>query len=259
MDRSFPHPISILMPICNEVDVVDSLIAEWHNEVMQFLPPGSEMLFDDGDSKDGTLEKLDQLQQTHPYIRVMRSKREGFEPAARRLYQEARCPYVFFTDSDGQYVPSEFWKIVAGLKGFDICHGAKISRKDPMIRLVGSWVFNKIAMVMFATRIPDINSAFRLFPKRITDDLLPQVHCIPTLLNAELTLRSVQAGYTVNTVRVEHRARQFGVSRGLPPTRFAKDCWKAFKGLMRLRKELRAAPPRPAPGLVGAPADKSHS
>src|ERR1700683_1664765 len=139
MDRSFPHPISILMPICNEVDVLDSLIDEWHRDVMQYLPSGSEMLFDDGASTDGTLEKLDKFQQTHPYIRVLRSKKEGFAPAARRLYQEARCPYVFFTDSDGQYVPSEFWKIVEGLKGYDIAHGAKVSRKDPMIRLVGSF------------------------------------------------------------------------------------------------------------------------
>jgi glycosyltransferase involved in cell wall biosynthesis len=258
MDRSFPHPISILMPICNEQAVVVSLVEEWDQEVIQYLPSGSELVFDDGASTDGTLNTLDELQKKYPYIRVLRSKREGFAPAARRLYQEARCPYVFFTDSDGQYVPSEFWKVVEAQKGYDIGHGAKVGRKDPLIRVVGSAVFNRITIMLCGTHVPDINSAFRLFPKRIADELVPQVHCMPTLLNAELTLRCIHAGYTVNSVGVMHRPREHGVSRGLPPAKFLKECWRAFKGLLELRRELRASP-RAAGRLATAQGDKPRN
>ncbi|MBV8781039.1 MAG: glycosyltransferase family 2 protein, partial [Phycisphaerae bacterium] len=74
MIRVFPHSVSILMPICNESEVVESVVEEWDREVFRYLPAGSELLFDDGASTDGTLEKLDTLREKHPYIRVLRSK-----------------------------------------------------------------------------------------------------------------------------------------------------------------------------------------
>jgi len=80
------------------------------------------LIFDDGESNDGTLEKLEMLQEKYRYIRILYSKKEGFAAAARRLYQEARCPLVFFTDLDGQYVADEFWKAAALIEGCDMAH-----------------------------------------------------------------------------------------------------------------------------------------
>ena len=246
MTRTFAHPVSILMPICNEVAVVRQVVEEWANEVFQYLPSGSEMLFDDGASTDGTLETLDTLREKYPFIRVLRSRKEGFAAAARRLYDNARCDYVFFTDSDGQYVAAEFWKVVEALDGYDIAHGAKQNRQDPKLRLVASAVFNRITTLLYGVKIPDINSAFRLQRKSIVEQILPQTHCMPTLLNAELMLRSVHAGYTVKSVKVAHRAREHGESRGLPPATFFKECRRAYRGLLQLRRELRQDPQQSA-------------
>jgi len=238
VDRTLPGPVSILMPVCNEAEVIEQVIEEWANDVFRHLPPESELLFDEAASTDGTREILERLRQKYPYIRVMYNERkDGFAAAARRLYREAKCPFVFFTDSDGQYVPSEFWKLAPHAKRFPFVHGAKIGRQDPLYRRIASFVFNNIARVIFDTTYSDINSAFRLIERDTAVDLMGQCKHMPTLLNAEILLRAEFQGVPVKQVRVLHRARKSGVSKGLPPGSFFSECIKAYRGLFNLRDE----------------------
>lgn len=104
---------------------------------------------DDGASTDGTRDILARQAREYPFIRVIDSPRDGFAASARRLYQTARCPLVFFTDSDGQYAASEFWKLADFISQYDVVHGAKRDRQDPLLRRVFSAVFNRIASLLF--------------------------------------------------------------------------------------------------------------
>ncbi len=245
MNRILTQPVSVLMPVCNEVTVVEQVVEEWHASVFRSLPSGSELIFDDGESTDGTLEKLERLREKYRYIRILYSKKEGFAAAARRLYQEARCPLVFFTDSDGQYVADEFWKAAALIEGCDMAHGAKSNRQDPLYRKLASRCFNQAANAFFRTGLRDINSAFRLLSKAMVDDLLPRIHCMPTLFNAEMLLRAHGQGYVIRQVDVAHRPRKYGRSRGLPPTTFTWECCRAYQGLCQLRTEFNSGDPVP--------------
>lgn len=237
-DRTLPAPVSVLMPVCNEAEVIEQVIEEWATDVFGDLPDGSELLFDEAASTDGTREILERLKLKYPFIRVMYNERkDGFAAAARRLYREAKCPLVFFTDSDGQYVPSEFWKLVRYAKNFPFIHGAKVGRQDPFYRRVASFFFNKVARTVFDTTYSDINSAFRLMEREVALALMEQCRHMPTLLNAELLLRAEFEGVPVKQVRVLHRARASGVSKGLPPGSFVSECVKAYKGLFNLRDE----------------------
>lgn len=249
-----PQPVSLLMPVCNEALVIRQVIEEWHRDVMRHLPSGSELVLDDGDSTDGTREILAELCQQHAYLRVLYSPRDGFAAAARRLYQAARCPWVFFTDSDGQYVAREFWKLAVHMDRADMVHGVKAHRRDPALRRAASWTFNRIAQWYFRVTVADINSAFRLLRREVVDTVLPEVHHMPTLLNAELLLRAIEHGFVVRAVPVAHRMREHGGSRGLPAWRFLHDSLRAHRGLRGLRRELRTARPgRPPAQSVAAP------
>jgi glycosyltransferase involved in cell wall biosynthesis len=249
--RTVPaSPISILMPVFNEIDVIRDVVAEWQEEVLRFLPPGSEMLFDDC-STDGTRETLEEMGSRQPFIRVMSSPRDGFFNAAMRLYRGARNPVVFFTDSDGQYVPSEFWRLTPHLDEHDIVHGAKIDRQDPWYRITASHVFNRIATRMFGVRSDDINSAFRLVKRAVLDALLDRLGHLTMLPNAEMLIRAEMAGFRVKSILVRHRARQYGASRGLPPSSFLAECVNAYRGLRTLRDELTGT------GSAGRPAERS--
>jgi glycosyltransferase involved in cell wall biosynthesis len=230
-------PVSILMPVCNEVDVIAGVVDEWLDDVFQFLPPHSELVFEDC-SEDGTTQILQQYAERYPFIRVHWHPKDGFFNAARRAYRHARCPLLFFTDSDGQYIAREFWKLTPLIEHVDMAHGVKRNRCDPAYRLLASGCFNHLARRLTGIEGRDINSAFRLVHRRLVEELLGAVHCMPTLLNAELYIRAKRAGYRIVDVDVSHRKRPHGASRGLPLGSFVASCRRAYQGLRELRAEL---------------------
>src|SRR5258708_33821017 len=127
------EPVSILMPVRDECDVIEPVVAEWARDVVAHLPAGSELVVDEC-SEDGTGEILHRLKAKYPWLVVHRSPRDGFDRAAARLYAAARCPLVFFTDSDGQYVAAEFWCLLLPLPVADMVTCATSDRRDPLAR-----------------------------------------------------------------------------------------------------------------------------
>jgi glycosyltransferase involved in cell wall biosynthesis len=231
------NPVSILMPVCNEADIIEEVIEEWVTDVFRYLPDGSELVLDDA-SSDGTTQILYCLAKKYSYIHIYhQDHKDGFFKSAMRLYRAAECPLIFFTDSDGQYIPSEFWKLVPYINDYDMVHGAKINRKDSLYRIFASFCFNKIANLLFGCQYPDINSAFRLMHRSVVDKLLDKVQHMPTLINAELLLRGHIEGFTIKSLWVAHRKRKFGVSRGLPLNTFLSESLKAYYGLLKIKTE----------------------
>ena len=239
--KEIGEPVSILMPVSNEADVIEGVIEEWVENVIRHLPAGSEFLFDEAASTDGTREILARLQKKYPFIGVeSRDKKDGFANAAKRLYARAKCPWVFFTDSDGQYIASDFWKIANFTESnYDLIRGAKIGRKDPRIRRLASGIFNKIIQFLFNVSYLDCNTAFFLIRRDALKDVLASLICMPTLVNTELLLRMELENYSIKQVYVLHRERKFGVSRGLAPQHFIQQSLKALQGLYAIKASYR--------------------
>ena len=235
------HPVSILMPVSNEQDIIERVVEEWIDDVFRYLPKKSEMIFDEAGSTDKTKEILKKISKKNKFIKTFfNEKKEGFAQAAKNLYDKANCPFVFFTDSDGQYVASEFWKLAPFIEEFSVVHGAKIGRQDTFIRKSASAMFNKISRQIFDIFYSDINSAFRLIHKKALKHLLPKMGTMKTLFNAELLLRAEMENYSIKQVHVIHRARLHGNSRGLPPARFLKESIFAFQNLLKLKEEYKS-------------------
>lgn len=233
--------VSFLMPVCNEADVIEQVIEEWVRDVISHCPDGSELLFDEAASTDGTREILQKLTKKYPFIKIeYYDKKDGFANAARRLYKRAQCPWVFFVDSDGQYIARDFWKLARYVdKGFDLIRGAKIGRKDPIIRRLFSAIFNKIIQFLFNLNYLDFNSAFFLIRREVLLNVLENVTCMETLINTEVLLRTELDNYSIKQVYILHRHRKFGVSRGLHPSRFLLDSMKALHGLYKIKASYR--------------------
>ena len=53
-----PEPVSILAPVCNEAEGIESFVVELVEVVFRYLPKGSEILIEEGGSTDGTKEIL---------------------------------------------------------------------------------------------------------------------------------------------------------------------------------------------------------
>jgi dolichol-phosphate mannosyltransferase len=236
------EPVSILMPVFNEADLIEEVIEEWIEKVVRHCPPGSEIRLDDC-STDETPNILRRLAAKYPFIHIHFAPRDGFFASMIRLYQAAACPLMFFTDSDGQYVPEEFWRVAEHIDQYDMVHGVKVDRQDPYYRIAISNASNLLLRLVFRSQCKDVNSAFRLIRRNLVGVVIPELRDanlrhMRMMPNAEVYLRAEAKNFRIKNVPVSHRARKNGKSRGLPLGRFVLACPEVFVSVMRLHWEM---------------------
>jgi len=233
--------VSICMPVLNEVDVIEFVINEWL-EVVRKLPKGSHIFIEDGGSVDGTKEVLTALQlQSEDLMRISwREKPEGFGVAAKRLLSSADAEWIFFTDSDGQYVANDFWLLWNRRDDQDFIRGIKLGRQDPFLRRATSLIWNKSVRFLFELPIGDINAAYLLIRREFLKQILPSVRLLPTMVLSELMIRSAMANAKYGKdIYIMHRARLSGVSRATPTSSLIKVGMKQIRGLFAIKADYR--------------------
>ena len=89
------QPVSILMPVHNEVEGIEAVIAEYVEVVFRYLAEDSEFIVLESGSTDGTQLVLKGLAERWPFLQVITQiNRHGFAAAARELYTRANCPLL---------------------------------------------------------------------------------------------------------------------------------------------------------------------
>lgn len=240
------EPVSIVMPVFNERDILESVLAEYAEVLFRHLPAGSEFLIDEGGSTDGTREMLQEFKQRWPFLDVVhKTQREGAWKALQDLVLRAKCPWVFVVDSDGQCVAQEFWRLAPFMKDHDLVLGAKRIRYDPYYRRFGSEVFNAGMKLLFGIRHSDINFSFRLCRRDVIQECARRyARALPNLFNAETTIWAHVLGYRIKEVPVHFRPRLYGVSHCFPGGSWFRECVSSFAALWRFRRSLPPMAPR---------------
>jgi len=233
--------VTICLPVLNESAVIEKVILEWL-EIVKKIANGSIILIEDGGSTDGTIAIIKGLQSSFPgkIQLVLREKPDGFGNSAKRLLNLAERSWIFFTDSDGQYVAEDFWLLWNRRAGNDFVRGIKLGRKDPFIRRVSSLFWNKAVNFLFELPVHDVNSAFLLIRKDSLNILLPQVRILKTMVLSEIIIRAVMENMNYgHDIYVKHRARANGKSRATPGIKFLLVGLKQIKGLFLIKKDYR--------------------
>ena len=231
--------VSICMPVLNEIDVIPEVLKSWL-EVCAKLPSGSLVLVEDGGSTDGTVEYLRSLAATNGMLKVIeKSKPEGFGTAAKNLFQNGDNYWLFFTDSDGQYVSSDFWEIWNRREGKSIVRGMKLGRQDPLFRRLTSFIWNKLVRFLFELPMSDINSAFFLMKQSDLNGIIPKLKHLPTMVVSELMIHSYLSNLEIKNVYINHMPRKVGNSRGVPPLKLISISMKQFRGLYSIKATQR--------------------
>src|SRR5581483_8515113 len=142
---------------------------------------------------------------THPENR-------GYGGALRSGFAAATRDFVFYTDGDGQYNPSEL-PLLLGLVGpsTGLVNGYKLERHDPAHRIWIGSTYNFCARLLFGIRIRDIDCDYRL----IRRSLLDRIHLTSTsgTICVELVRKLELSGCEVAEVGVHHYERQHGKSQ----------------------------------------------
>src|SRR3989344_5030936 len=110
-----PASLSVVMPVYNEEDAIETVIADYLDIIGQF--EHGELVIINDKSTDHTLALLEKLAAQDSRVRFFSNEVNlGHGPTLIRAYREARGDYVFHVDSDNQFIAEDFWLLWNGLQ-----------------------------------------------------------------------------------------------------------------------------------------------
>ena len=212
--------IDVVIPVCNESQVIDLVIEQWLNQIKS-LHPDSRIIVEDAKSSDGTVDLLRKWNM-HKNVSVhFRSDRDGFSKALLRLFKVSQNDWVFVADSDGQYVVTDFEHFInRAIEGAQFIKGVKVNRRDGFLRRAFSFVFNRYISIILNVPPYDYNSSHYLISRNLLDHVLLTGPKFRSQVNVEVALRALLSNAKFQVVYVKHNKRVHGISRENAPRKF---------------------------------------
>jgi len=233
--------VSLLLPVHNEAEIIERTILEFYNEIGTKIP--LEICVSEDGSTDGTKDILLQLNEKIPLMLVLGERRKGYLGGVKDGLRKMHSDFVFFTDSDGQHVASDFWKLYEKREDYDMIIGRKIRRSDPAHRVVISKVFHLLVRTLFRLPIHDPDTAFRLINVKVIDKVLEETRFLEYSFWTEFTVRAHTKGFRLYEVPVIHKDRLKGSTRLYSSRKLIVIMIKQLIGLFRLSMEINARRP----------------
>ncbi|MCH7551040.1 MAG: glycosyltransferase family 2 protein [Proteobacteria bacterium] len=113
-------------------------------------------------------------------------------------------------DGDGQFDFEEIDNLLPLLDRFDIVSAYRVNRQDSIIRKLNAFAWTTLVSLVFWMRVRDIDCAFKLFPRRLFDEI--EMKSTGALIDAEILARAKRLGYRIGQVGVNHYPRTAGDS-----------------------------------------------
>jgi glycosyltransferase involved in cell wall biosynthesis len=256
-----PKPgLTVFFPAYNDSGTIGSLVISALQAARRLTPDFEVIIVNDG-SADATAQIADELARTYPEVKVVHHPRNrGYGGALRSGFAAATRELVFYTDGDAQYDPSEMALLWEALDDrVDLVNGYKISRSDPLHRVVIGRIYHHTVRLLFGLRVRDVDCDFRLLRRTIFEDVTLEkssgVICL------ELMKKIQDAGFRIAEVPVHHYHRAYGKSQFFNFRRLFKtaiDVAKLWFALVVRRDHLRRDErPVSAGALPPGPGDRA--
>jgi glycosyltransferase involved in cell wall biosynthesis len=204
--------LSVFFPAYNDSGTIASLVITALKSARRLTDDFEIIIVNDG-SADATAEIADELARAYPEVRVVHHERNrGYGGALRTGFAAATRELVFYTDGDAQYDPSEMRTLWDALTdSVDLVNGYKISRSDPLHRIVIGRIYHHTVRLLFGLRVRDVDCDFRLMRRAIFDRIALEkdsgVICL------EMMKKVQDAGFRIAEVPVHHYHRAQGRSQ----------------------------------------------
>src|SRR3954471_11814433 len=235
--------LSVFFPAYNDSGTIASLVIAARRTARTLTPNYEAIVVNDG-SADSTAQILDELARSYADVKVVHHPHNrGYGGALRSGFEAATRELVFYTDGDAQYDPREMAVLWAAFRdGVDLVNGYKISRSDPLHRIVIGRIYHHTVKILFGLKVRDVDCDFRLLRRSIFD----RVHLEKNsgVICLEMMKKIQDAGFRIAEVPVHHYHRAFGKSQFFNFRRLGRtavDVFKLWYALVVRRDHLKPA------------------
>lgn len=209
---AYIRSLSVFFPCFNDAPTIGGLVRDVADTLTAAGIAHEIIVVNDG-SSDGSKAVLDDLARELDVLTIVdHGGNRGYGAALRSGFAAARCEWVFYTDGDGQYDPTEVERlIVLASEGVDVVQGWKLDRNDSALRGLVGRAYHHVVRLLFRLPVRDTDCDFRLIRRaaleRVTLRHSSGVICVEMLRKLD------RAGARFTEVGVHHYARPFGRSQ----------------------------------------------
>jgi glycosyltransferase involved in cell wall biosynthesis len=217
--------------------------------VLQSLTDDYEVIVVNDGSSDYTKDILGELERKYEAVRIVHhEKNRGYGGALRTGFSTAAKDFIFYTDGDAQYDVRDLPALWEQMRdGVDMVQGYKISRSDPLHRVIIGRTYHWMAKLAFGLRLRDVDCDFRLMRRSIFDRV--ELKSDSGVICVEMMKKIQDAGFKISEVPVRHYHRAYGRSQFFNFRRI----FRVARDLSKLWLQLRL------PQLSGGDTDASES
>lgn len=235
-----PVQCVLVMPAYNEQDCIEQCVTQWVAELSKIFGTEFKFIIINDGSKDNTKTILDSLATKYPQLMVVHQENQGHGAAVLNGYKLALqqgSGYIFQTDSDNQFMPTDFIKLWDRRSESKFIIGHRKNRHDALHRIVISRIAAMLVLLLFGVRIKDANVPFRLMQSSFLTELLPLLPQGVFIPNICLSIAAARQKQPLLNIPVGHLERKTG-QVSIVKWRLIKACIKSFGDLMQFRTNL---------------------
>ncbi|MPZ48722.1 MAG: glycosyltransferase [Dehalococcoidia bacterium] len=220
--------VSAFFPCYNDANTIAGL-CQMVEAALKRVTDDYEIIVINDASTDDSAAVLAALQPGMPALSIVtHQQNQGYGGALQSGFRGATKDYVFYTDGDGQYDPTELDLLTAAMRpGVDVVNGYKISRQDPWYRQIIGSLYQHVTRILFSFPIHDVDCDFRLLRRSVFNYVTLESNdgaiCI------ELIRKLSDSGFRLVELPVHHYARAYGTSQFFKPARISR----ALRGVAR--------------------------
>ncbi len=214
-------PVTLIVPLYNEVENIEPLITRIHEALAGFTHPWELLLVDDG-SDDGTLAKARaEAEKAGPHVRVLALARHyGKTDALQAGIDHAGGEIIVTLDGDLQDDPADIPPMVAELlsRDLDLLAGWRKQRHDPLLlRKVPSRIANWLIRRVTGVTVHDYGCGLKVFRAEVLRRirLYGEMHRFIPAWMASVTAPSRIGEYVVHHHRRERGRSKYGIGRSI--------------------------------------------
>jgi glycosyltransferase involved in cell wall biosynthesis len=203
--------ISVFFPCFNDEQTIASMVTLALGTIDRLGVDGEVIVINDG-STDGSAQVLADLAAREPRMRIVtHDHNSGYGAVLLSGFGAAEKQWVFYTDGDAQYDPTEL-ELLVRQAGYDVdvVQGYKLRRADGLLRRVIGRVYHRFVAFFFGLTIRDTDCDFRLIRHAMLDKI--ELHHTTGVICVELVRKLQDAGAVFTEVGVHHYRRVYGRS-----------------------------------------------
>ena len=205
------------MPVYDEIDTLEEII-----DIVLALPANLELIAVDDGSKDGSRDKLQQLAETRPALRVfLQPENRGKGAAVRTGIQEAKGDYVVIQDADLEYDPDDIIRMLDEIEKIDspVLYGSRrLAGRSPSAQNRFYWggvVVTYATNLIYFTKLSDEPTCYKMWKRDLIQSI--DLKCNGFEFCPEVTAKVLRRGIKIPEIPISYNPRRVEEGKKIRP------------------------------------------